>query len=84
LKFWFYYVYKNYRYLEIDLIAYNDEHIAYIECKWRNKPTGSKTLDLLKSKSRIIGSPPKPLYIIFGKSGCTQSLRESDVRCFDQ
>ena len=140
LKFWFFYVYKNYRYLEIDmieyvekeidqsfndhfvsfayeayvqetllrdplhylgfvplkigrwwnnkeeidLVAYDEKHIAFIECKWRNKPADKQVLDALKRKSRIIDSSLEPLYIIFSKSGCTQSLKQHGARCFVQ
>jgi len=139
LKFWFFYVYKNYRYLEIDmlafvekeiaqsfndnfvsfayeayvkekiiqdpmrylgfvplkigrwwnnkeeidLVAFDDDHIAFIECKWRNRPTGVDLLESLQKKAAILNAPqPRSHYIIFSKSGCTDALKSMDVQCF--
>ncbi len=138
LKFWFYYVYKNYRYLEIDLlefvekeiaqsfndhfvsfayedyvqesimqdpehylsfvplkigrwwsnkeeidlVAFDEENIAFIECKWRNQATGLDILKSLKEKAKLLNSSLKPQYIIFSKSGCTDALRNSEAKCY--
>jgi AAA+ ATPase superfamily predicted ATPase len=138
LKFWFYYVYKNYRYLEIglleyvekeieqnfndnfvsfvyedyvkesiihfplhhlnfiplkigrwwnnkeeiDLVAFDEENIAFIECKWRNQPTGMDVLTSLKKKSELIQSSLKPHFIIFSKSGFTDALENSEAKCY--
>jgi len=137
LKFWFYYIYKNYRYLEIglleyvekeiaqsfndhfvsfayedyvketimqdpvaylgfvplkigrwwnnkeeiDLVAFDEEQIAFIECKWRNQPAGIDVLTLLKKKSELLQSSLKPHYIVFSKSGCTDTLENSEALC---
>jgi len=138
LKFWFYYVYKNYRYLEIglleyvekeieqnfndhfvsfayedyvkegimqnpvsylgfiplkigrwwsnkeeiDLVAFDEENIAFIECKWRNQPAGVDVLKSLKKKAELLDSSLKPQYIIFSKSGCTDALENSEAKCY--
>jgi len=138
LKFWFYYVYKNYRYLEIglleyvekeieqnfndhfvsfsyedyvkegimqnpvsylgfvplkigrwwsnkeeiDLVAFDEENIAFIECKWRNQPAGVDVLKSLKKKAELLNSTLKPQYIIFSKSGFTDALENSEAKCY--
>ncbi len=140
LKFWFFYVYKNYRYLEIDmlefvekeisqnfndnfvsfayedyvketimqdpvsylgfvplkigrwwnnkeeidLVAFDENNIAFIECKWRNQLTGVDVLKSLKKKSDLVNSMLKAKYIIFSKSGCTQELQRSEALCFSE
>ncbi len=138
LKFWFFYVYKNYRYLEIDLIdyvlkeietnfndnfvsfafedfikekiiqdplqylnfiplkigrwwnskeeidivAFDENSIAFIECKWTNKVVTNSIVKELKRKSNIINSAnKKKIYIIFSKNGCSDTI-DSDVLCF--
>jgi AAA+ ATPase superfamily predicted ATPase len=138
LKFWFYYVYKNYRYLEIglleyvekeieqnfndhfvsfayedyvkegimqnpvsylgfvplkigrwwnnkeeiDLVAFDEENIAFIECKWRNKPVGVDVLKSIKKKAELLNPSLKHQYIIFSKSGCTDALENSEAKCY--
>ncbi len=138
LKFWFYYVYRNYRYLEIDLlefvakeikesfndhfvsfayedyvkesvmesplrylgfvplkigrwwsnkeeidlVAFDDEHIAFIECKWRNQPAGLDVLKSLQKKAGLLNSSLKPQYLVFSKRGCTEALKNSEATCY--
>jgi len=123
LNFWFYYVYKNYNYLEInqvkvvldeieknfndrfvsfafedyvyeelllnpekylnfiptkigrwwnnkeeiDLVAFDDENIAYIECKWQNSVNIEKVRNQLIKKSQLIKSNKKETYIVYTK-----------------
>ncbi len=138
LKFWFFYVYKNYRFLEIDLyefvlkeikknfndnfvsfayedyikeqilqdpirylgfvplkigrwwnnkeeidiVAFDEENIAFIECKWTNKPVGLSLLSRLKEKSLLIDSSLKKSFVLFSKSGFSEALEDEEVRCF--
>jgi len=138
LKFWFFYVYKNYRYLEIDLIdhvlqeiennfndnfvsfayedyiqecilhdpikylgfvplkigrwwnnkeeidivAYDETNIAFIECKYRNALVEKSTLERLKNKAKLIDMPQTQHFVLFSKSGFGKSLEGEDVRCF--
>ena len=138
LKFWFFYVYKNYRFLEIDLyesvlkeiernfndnfvsfayedyvqeqilqdplkylgfvplkigrwwnnkeeidiVAFDEEHISFIECKWTNRPIGINILDRLKEKSNIINTTLKRDFIIFSKNGFSRNIKDENVRCF--
>jgi len=138
LKFWFFYVYKNYRYLEIDmvdavikeietnfndnfvsfayedyvrelilqnplkylgfvplkigrwwnnkeeidLVAFDDENIAYIECKWQNKKATNTVVKELKRKSKLLNITNRDeKFIIFAKSSCSKDL-DDDVKCF--
>ena len=139
LKFWFFYVYKNYRFLEIDLyefvlkemeknfndnfvsfvyedyvkeeilqdpikylgfvplkigrwwnnkeeidiVAFDDKNIAFIECKWTNKSVGLSVLNRLKDKSLLVNSSSlKKYFILFSKSGFSNSLMSDNVKCF--
>ena len=47
---------------EIDLIAFNDTQIAYIECKWRNSVNKEKVKSQLVRKSTLIDSSNKDEY----------------------
>lgn len=123
LNFWFYYVYKNYSYLEInqiqivldeieknfndrfvsfafedyiyeeilynptkylefiptkvgrwwnnkeeiDLVAFNDENIVYIECKWQNKVDKKKVEKQLIEKSKLIKTDKKEYFLVLSK-----------------
>jgi len=138
LKFWFFYVYKNYRYLEIDLIesvlqeietnfndnfvafayedyiqeqilldpikylgfvplkigrwwnnkeeidivAFDEDNIAFIECKYRNALVEKPTLEKLKNKAKLINMPQSKHFVLFSKSGFAKSLGGENVRCF--
>ena len=138
LKFWFFYVYKNYRFLEIDLyefvlkemeknfndnfvsfaykdyikeqilqdpirylgfvplkigrwwnnkeeidiVAFDEENIAFVECKWTNKPVGLNVFHRLKEKSLLINSSLKKSFVLFSKSGFSKALEDEEVRCF--
>lgn len=138
LKFWFFYVYKNYRYLEIDLhdyvlkeieinfndnfvsfayedfvqeqilrdpikylgfvplkigrwwnnkeeidlVAFDETNMAFIECKWRNKKVNKSVFGALKIKSELIDVSLKKSYVIFSKTGCSEALENEDMRCF--
>jgi AAA+ ATPase superfamily predicted ATPase len=53
---------------EIDLIAFNDTQIAYIECKWRNSVNKEKVKSQLVRKSTLIDSSNKDeSYFVFTK-----------------
>jgi len=82
LKFWFFYVYKNYRYLEIDLLAFDEKRIVFIECKWRNKKVNKSVFEALKVKSELIESSLENSYVIFSKVGCSEALEGEDIGCF--
>jgi len=138
LKDWFFYVYKNYRYLEIDLldyvlkeieinfndnfvsftyenfvqeqilrdpikylgfvplkigrwwnnkeeidlVAFDEKRIVFIECKWRNKKVNKSVFEALKVKSELIESSLEKSYVIFSKVGCSEALEGENVGCF--
>ena len=67
---------------EIDLVAFNNEHVAFIECKWQNQQVGYEVYQNLKQKAEILGFFQKYQYIIFAKKGFKQSLKESDCKLF--
>jgi len=138
LKFWFFYVYKNYRYLEIglneyvlkeietnfndnfvsfayedfvqeqilhnpmkylgfvplkigrwwnnkeeiDLVAFDEGKIAFIECKWRNRKVNRAVFEALKIKSELIDMPQRKQFVIFSKTGCSEALEGEEIKCF--
>jgi AAA+ ATPase superfamily predicted ATPase len=123
LKFWFYYVYKNYNYLEIeqidsvvseieknfndrfvsfafedyikedilyhpkkyldftpqkvgrwwsakeeiDIVAFDDENIAFIECKWQNRVDKEQVLHQLIEKSKLLVGDKRAIYKVITK-----------------
>ena len=52
---------------EIDLVAYDDEHIAFIECKWQNKVNKDTIKEQLIAKSRDLIKDKKAFYIVLSK-----------------
>lgn len=59
---------------EIDLVAFNDEKLACIECKWQNRPIGYDVYQKLVEKAQLIESTLPHNYLIFSKSGFKDSL----------
>ena len=52
---------------EIDIIAFDDENIAFIECKWQNSPTSKKAeAELIKKSLPLIGDKT-PSYKVITK-----------------
>ncbi len=130
LKFWFFYVYRNYSYLEIgntqyvlkeieknfndrfvsfafeeyvkeeilenpkkylgfvplkigrwwsnreeiDLVAFDEENIAFIECKWQNRVDKEAVKNALIQKSKQLIGDKKATYLVFGKEDYLQEL----------
>lgn len=129
LNFWFYYVYKNYNYLEIsqkkavldeiginfndrfvsfafedymieqiylqpndyldfiptkvgrwwsnkeeiDIIAFDDANIAFIECKWQNNCNKEQIRHKLILKAQDLVGKKKPQYLVFSKDDYLQN-----------
>ncbi len=69
---------------EIDLVAFDDKNIAFIECKWTNKKAGVNILQKLKEKSQLIKTGLEKHYIIFSKSGFSEALNKEKVKCFTE
>ncbi len=77
------FVYEDYVKEEIDIVAFDEKNIAFIECKWTNKSVGLSVLNRLKEKSMLVNSSSlKKYFILFSKSGFSNSLRSNEVRCF--
>ncbi|SFV59263.1 archaeal ATPase, fused to C-terminal DUF234 domain [hydrothermal vent metagenome] len=124
LNFWFYYVYKNYNYLEvkqiesvleeirlnfndkfvsfafedyiledmllnykkyfsfrplkigrwwnnkeeIDIVAFDDENICFVECKWQNSVNVERVKEKLIAKSTLVKQNKKASYLVLCKS----------------
>ena len=73
---------------EVDLIAYNDQHLLVGECKYRTKAVGLKEMDDLKLKAQFIPAGKRELfYLLASKSGFTVdilSLQDPHVILIDQ
>jgi AAA+ ATPase superfamily predicted ATPase len=67
---------------EIDLVAFDEEKIVFIECKWRNKKVNKSVFEALKVKSELIDVSLKKSYVMFSKVGCSEALEREDVGCF--
>jgi len=68
--------------MKIDIVAFDEENIAFVECKWRNKPVKRVIFEDLMRKSKLIDmSSQQCSFIVFSKVGC---LDESDegMGCF--
>ncbi|MBN1558789.1 ATP-binding protein [candidate division KSB1 bacterium] len=67
---------------EIDLVALNDQHVAFIECKWQNQHVGYEIYQHLQRKAELLGLEQKHHYILFAKKGFKASLKEADCKAF--
>lgn len=69
---------------EIDLVAFDEQNVAFIECKWQTQKTGYSVYSNLKRKSEQVQVPGtrKEEYVIFSKNGFKESLKEANCRCF--
>ncbi len=67
---------------EIDQVAFNDEHVAFIECKWQNQQVGYEVYQDMKRKAETLEFQQQYQYIIFAKKGFKTSLKESDCRLY--
>ena len=60
---------------EVDLIAYDDQHLLVGECKYRTKSVGFKELDDLKLKAQFIPAGKREIYyLLASRNGFTDSL----------
>lgn len=67
---------KNETY-DIDIVVFDEEHIAFVECKWTNKKVGLETYRKLIERSTYINTANKQVsYVIVSKSGFTRDLLE--------
>jgi uncharacterized protein len=67
---------------EIDLVAFDNNNIAFIECKWQNQPVGYDVYNGLLQKSAGIQCDPKlkKQYVIFSKSEPKKGLKEAECK----
>jgi AAA+ ATPase superfamily predicted ATPase len=59
---------------EIDIIATNNSEAIFCECKWKNEKTSVEVLESLKRKSKLLSKYSPRKYILFSKSGFTNTL----------
>ena len=69
--------------VEIDIVAQDENRYLFGECKWKNEKLGYPVFQELKDKVQgFCGNPSEIWYILFSKSGFTDSLlqkaREDD------
>ncbi|MBQ8161912.1 MAG: ATP-binding protein [Clostridia bacterium] len=73
---------------EIDVIAFDDQHLVIGECKYRNKAVGTQELKLLQEKGVFVQSKGRELfYLLASKSGFTeevQTVSDDHVILIDQ
>ena len=73
---------------EVDLVAYDDQHLLVGECKYRTKAAGLSELNDLKLKARYIPSGEREVfYLLASRSGFTedvQALRDPALILIDQ
>ena len=69
---------------EIDLIAFNDTHMAFIECKWLNKVVGYDVYSNLQRKSLLVPNheDKEHVYVIYARNGVKESVQEDGGRVF--
>ena len=61
---------------EVDVIAYDDQHLVIGECKYRNKAIGASELQSLRIKGQFIQSKGRKIYyLLASKSGFTEELK---------
>ncbi|MBD3839775.1 MAG: ATP-binding protein, partial [Epsilonproteobacteria bacterium] len=53
---------------EIDIVAFDDENIAFIECKWQNSINKEKIKNELIVKSSQIESNKRRTFIVISKN----------------
>jgi len=74
-KHWGKVPYKKGESYDIDIIAYNDQNIAFGECKWTNKKVSIGDYEKLLLRSNYIDIYGKrKIYVLFSKSGFEEDL----------
>jgi len=63
---------------EIDIIAFDNNHSIFCECKWTNEPVGKPILDKLIEKSMMFNYREK-YYYLFSKSGYTDECKREQA-----
>ena len=58
---------------ELDIIAFNNKNITFIECQWRKKDSVPLAYEKLKNKASVYNTPLSKNYILFIKSGMPQN-----------
>ncbi|NQY92544.1 MAG: ATP-binding protein [Campylobacteraceae bacterium] len=53
---------------EIDIIAFDNKEITFIDCRWRKKDSIESSYQVLKDKSNYLNTPLSKKYIIFAKN----------------
>jgi len=72
---------------DIDLIAYDENNIVFVECKWTNKKIGVEEYALLRERSKYVNhSCENVYYLFFSKKGFKTELekyREENIIFID-
>ena len=66
---------KERREEEIDFIAFSEEKAVFGECKWRNAQTGKDVLENLIRKAGLFKNFTNIRYMLFSKSGFTDTMK---------
>jgi len=63
--------------MEIDLIANDGKDYLFCECKWKNELLDLSVLNGLREKADVFSrNRNESWYVLFSKSGFTESVRE--------
>ncbi|MCE7872380.1 ATP-binding protein [bacterium CPR1] len=56
---------------EIDVVAYDDRHALFGECKWTNQPVAASEIEKLRARAARVSelADRKPIFAVFSKSG---------------
>ena len=58
---------------EIDIVAFNDNHIAFIECKWQNQVNKEEVKNKLIQKAKDLVQDKTPVYLVVTKEDFVKS-----------
>ncbi len=60
---------------DIDVVAYDDENVAVVECKWTGKPVGFEIYEKLRERASFLDLRGRRVkYVIVSKSGFADDL----------
>lgn len=62
---------------DIDIVAYDNQSITFINCKWRQRNSASDNYEELKNNAEYFQTPLEKKYAIFAKNSTPSSLNAS-------
>lgn len=62
---------------EVDIVAYNNKEITFINCKWRQRNSARDSYEELKKHAQYFETPLEKKYAIFAKNGIPRTANTS-------